>query len=366
VASQCKFCAVVVVLLGLLLRTQESAAQETQEPSAGYAVMRITDDARHRPIHLDIWYPTTAQTEQSQNYGFSVGHAARGARLTGDHLPVVLLSHGAFGAASNYSWLAEHLARRGNVVLGVSHFGESPVFGRDSIRPASATKFVDRTKDLTFALVFLLQRSAYSKQLDPNRVAIVGHSSAGASALMLAGAVFSPRDLAAYCRSVANGVDKGCQYSSAAAAESLESPVALDLRPRALVALDPAVGPGFTDASLRALHVPVLVVGSVENDFLPYGSHAERVSGLLPEATLTMLDHGEGHFIYLDECTSPLEIHGVKLCSDRQGVDRRKVHESLKEVIAEFLDEHFKMDLNRQRISGLPGSIPLREHGLLL
>lgn len=138
-----------------------------QQLSAGYQSQRIVDDARKRPIHLDIWYPTAAQPEQPHRYGLSIGRVVPGGELAGERLPVVLLSHGAMGSATNYSWLAEHLARRGYVVLGVSHIGESPVFGADSLDPAAVGRFGDRTQDLNTALAYLLERSPFTAGLTP-------------------------------------------------------------------------------------------------------------------------------------------------------------------------------------------------------
>ncbi|MET0166583.1 MAG: hypothetical protein ABW318_16455, partial [Vicinamibacterales bacterium] len=122
-----------------------------QDFAAGYQVIRVVDAARNRQIHLDVWYPTLEQ-EKTHTYGLSAGRVAPEATLTGTRLPLVVLSHGAMGAASNYSWLAEYLARRGNVVLGVSHFGESPVFGPDSVDVASVARFGDRTRDVNYAV----------------------------------------------------------------------------------------------------------------------------------------------------------------------------------------------------------------------
>ena len=34
------------------------ASLVAQQRSAGYQTQRIVDEARKRPIHLDIWYPT--------------------------------------------------------------------------------------------------------------------------------------------------------------------------------------------------------------------------------------------------------------------------------------------------------------------
>ena len=265
-----------------------------QQLSAGYQSQRIVDDARKRPIHLDIWYPTTSLPEEPHRYGLSVGRVVNGGQLAGDKLPVVLLSHGAMGAASNYSWLAEHLARHGYVVLGVSHLGESPVFGADSLDPASVSRFGDRTRDIDVALSYLLERSSFSARLDVARLAAIGHSSGGATVLMLAGAPFSAADLASYCVSDARKQDKGCQYPvSGTNQEANQVPVPSSRRLRALVTMDPAVGPGFSERGLRAVTIPTLVIGSVRNDFLPYASHAARFATHIPGAQVIGLDRGE-------------------------------------------------------------------------
>ncbi len=198
-----------LVLVGAMLCAAEVMAQQF---SAGYEVLRIEYAVTDRPIHLDVWYPVTGQPEEPHNYGFSVGSVVLGAPVTGDDLPVVLLSHGAMGSASNYSWIAEHLARRGYVVLGVSHYGESPVFGQDSVDPTSVARFGDRTRDLNFALDYLVSRSRYAARVDPDRVGAIGHSSGGATVMMLAGGQFSAGRLAAYCASEAGATDKGCGY----------------------------------------------------------------------------------------------------------------------------------------------------------
>ena len=315
------------------------ASLVAQQRSAGYQTQRIVDEARKRPIHLDIWYPTATQPEQLHRYGLSTGRVAADGELAGERLPVVLLSHGAMGTAANYSWLAEHLARRGYVVLGVSHFGESPVFGADSLDPAAAGQFNDRTRDLNSALTYLLERSPFAGRLDGTRLAAIGHSSGGASVLMLAGVAFSAADLAAYCASGARAADKGCQYPAGDDERTRQPPVASPRRFRAMVVLDPAVGPGFTQSALRALEIPTMVIGSARNDFLPYASHAGRVSAYVPAAHVVRLDRGEGHFVYVDECTLPLEVMGIRLCADAQGIDRKATHETLAPLIEQFVTE---------------------------
>ena len=167
-----------------------------------------------------------------------------------------------------------------------------------------------------------------------------------------------------YCASEDAREDRGCQYATRmppgaaprravepeeappeAASPEAASPEAAghsyrDERIRAVVALDPALGPGHDALSLSRVQVPVHIVGSVENDLLPFAHHAGRYARLIPDAFLTPLAHGEGHFVYLNECSSDLEAQGVPLCRDREGARRSTVHARLEETIATFLSEH--------------------------
>lgn len=335
-------------LLAFVLFAYPIFAQVPNNPvqiyEAGYEQLRIIDEARKRPVHLAFWYPTMAK-EKEHNYGFSKGKVAFGASLTAKQLPIVLLSHGAMGAASNYSWLAEYLARRGYLVLGVSHFGESIIFGPDSIDPASVTRFGDRTRDLNFALEYLIEKSKYAPNLDANRIGAIGHSSGGASVLMINGAKFSAKNLAEYCAQKKTSInDKGCAHPrSVETDEQRIVPTQSTRSFKALVALDPAVGQGFTKNALKSVETPTLIIGSVKNDFLPFNSHAEYLARGIKNSEVVKLGDGEGHFVYLDECNLPLKVMGIPLCTDGEGVERNAVHQKLAGIIEQFLSRQFSV-----------------------
>jgi predicted dienelactone hydrolase len=296
-------------------------------------------DANQRPIALDLWFPAEGVAETEHNYGISKGSVATGASIAGDHLPIVLLSHGAMGAAVNYSWIAETLARRGYVVLGVSHFGESPAFGPSTINPINVSHFGDRTRDFKAGLAYLLSQPGYASHLNADRLGLLGHSSGGTTVMMLAGGKFLPADIAAYCRTDAAKGDKSCSYPTAGAMDPKQAPETLDRHVSAVVALDPALGMGFSKEALASVTAPVLVIGSEQNDFLHFDTHAGRLMGLLPSAERVTLQGGEGHFIYVNVCDVSIQALGVPLCKDRAGVDRAKVHERLSATIVAFFDK---------------------------
>ena len=312
--------------------------------AAGHTMVRAQDEARERPVLIDLWYPAGAgQAEDDHDYGLGRGRVAESAHPADARCPVIALSHGAYGAASNYAWIAEHLARRGYLVMGVSHFGESYAYGPATIDPAAATRPWDRPVDVSFALDHVLSGTPFGERADQRRTGALGHSSGGATVLQLGGAIYDPAAMQRYCASDAALTDRGCDYgrgADPAAPAGQETRSYRDPRVKAIVALDPALGPGHRAASLAAITVPVHIVGAVDNDFLPFESHAARYARQIPGASLTRLTGGEGHFVYLDVCDAELDANGVPLCRDRRGVDRALVHARLAGLITAFFEQH--------------------------
>lgn len=124
------------------------AAPARRAVASGTESLRLLDAARGRPVQVDVWYPHPGGDGPP---GFCASSLAR---LYGPDAPgpVAVLSHGSMGAARQYGWLGAGLAMRGWTVLGVSHFGESWVYGPETIAPEAVAAFGDRARDLTFAL----------------------------------------------------------------------------------------------------------------------------------------------------------------------------------------------------------------------
>lgn len=299
-------------------------------------VLDLNNNSAQRPVKVHITYPSgdcEAVTEAQR----CLTPQARRDR-------VVLLSHGSMGSATDYQWLTQALAAGGYVVVGVSHFGESWIYGQDTINPASVLSFWQRPQDLSFVLDTLSKQELFPLPLNWNNVVVVGHSAGGQTAAALAGVRYDIGAMVDYCSGDHAVGDRSCAYGSSAplTAEPFVEAYAgdySDKRIAAIVLLDPAMGPAATSDSLINVKAKALIVGAHNNNFLPYANHAGRYAQLIGNAEVIKLDGAEGHFIFLDPCDHDYEAMGVSLCKDREGVDRVEVQRKLSKAVVDFVGD---------------------------
>src|SRR5262249_35585392 len=137
-----------------------------QKYKAGYRRFKWLDAERNRPVWADVWFPTEDdQKETPMHYGSPLGEGSAISNPSfaadGSRFPLVVMSHGAFGSPSGYSWLSEFLARNGVIVLGIAHYGESWLYGADKVDLSAVTRLWVRPRDCSFALTQLLSDARF-------------------------------------------------------------------------------------------------------------------------------------------------------------------------------------------------------------
>jgi predicted dienelactone hydrolase len=284
-----------------------------------------------RPIKLDLWYKQKKCTDTECKH------------RSADKLNIAILSHGAMGAAKDYSWLAYPLAAQGWIVVGLNHFGESWRYGQKNIDPSAVMRFWQRTEDVSFVIdsVDTFLPHNLTTTTDTN-IVVIGHSSGGYTAASLAGVKLDIQQMYEHCTSARGAGDLGCSYGNGDNLQQLEPVVkkvnsGLDIRVTGIILLDPAMGPAATKLSLNKVQVPTLVIGSQKNDFLPFTYHAKYYANNIPNSKLVALNGGEGHFVYINSCDNNYKARGVSLCQDPEGVNRDDVHQRIMGDILKFL-----------------------------
>lgn len=303
-----------------------------------------------RPAMVNLWYPQGTCAEPAVR--FCLADSAVTSK------PVVL-SHGSMGSAAEYSWLGRSLADAGFIVVGVNHYGESPIYGKQTQDPRSSAFVWQRAQDVSALLTRLAGEKLFQRAVDWNNVVAIGHSAGGQTVSLLAGARYDLRQLAAHCGSEAGKADLSCNYgrnagSAPAAFVALFNANYQDVRVRKMVLMDPALGPALIRESLHAIALPALFIGATHNDFLPWEDHGARYASGIHGARNILLEGQEGHFIFLAPCRHPVKVMGVSLCEDRPGVDRAAVQVALAREIAGFV----RQDNEPSTVARLAGETP--------
>jgi predicted dienelactone hydrolase len=303
--------------------------------------------AKTHSLRAMIWYPAAADArEEPQWIGpsvlpfFGAGRAARDAEpAAGPLRPLILLSHGDGGTASQLAWLGTALAAHGFVVSAVNHPGNNAL--EDSTVDGFSLWWL-RAVDLSAVIDAMLNDKVLGSRIDPARIGAAGHSLGGYTVISIAGGITNPAQLQAFCSSAA--ADASCNRPSPSSDLRQKSLARLssdpdfrqrygkagnsyrDERVRAVFALAPGpAGSVFTTESLGKISIPVAIVAGSADEVVPVASAGEAFAKAIPHATLKLFPHA-GHYVFLWNCTMVGSLVFRGSCSDPDGADRNAVH----------------------------------------
>jgi predicted dienelactone hydrolase len=318
----------------------------TPQPTALVGVRTIEVAPRDRPaFRAHVWYPTSSGTPQAfHSNQVIVGYRAvpDGALAAGSPAPLVILMHGSGGGGEGMAWIAVELAARGAIAVAADHPASTGGDGHQrSIldvweQPADARATIDH-----------LLASDWSARIDRGRIAVVGFSLGGLSAMLLAGARLEIEKLAEFCKTHHDGLCDGVApylatfdaafYARANADHS-------DKRIRAAVALAPGATESMTATSLESL-APTLLVGLEHDQQLPPETHLRPMLAHLRPPSRYLEIAGAQHysmlFVCRDNAAAVLREVGEDpvLCEDKYGRTREQIHAEVNAAIVKFLGE---------------------------
>ena len=312
-----------------------------------------------------LWYPAEAAPGTGATYSFALdvadpigrvwlgtyrGVAIRTAPpdLGGGPYPLVVLSPGFAMSSTSYAWLGEHLASHGFVVASPDHdetLDPSRLGVAAMSRPADITATLDRVEsDLRFA-----------DMVDVDRVAVVGHSLGGFTALAMGGGRVDIAAFADLCDVARAEAHTGAWLCDAVLpqAESMAAAAGLDAVPDGLW---PEMGDRRVDAvvtmagdaflmgrdGLAEIEVPLLVVGGTADRDAPFEWSSQLAFDHASSATKEILPlAGAAHMIFTNPCQSTrrlIDLLPNEFCDDVHW-DRTDAHRLVADRVTGFLTD---------------------------
>ncbi|WP_428392232.1 alpha/beta hydrolase family protein [Lichenicoccus sp.] len=312
---------VIAVLLSLFGCTPASVAVTAH---VGFRHLIIPDGGR-APIEVGVWYPTKAPMRPTPVELF-VQDLAADARVAGDSLPLVVISHGSGGSFAGHADTAYALAQAGFVVAALTHPGDN---FRDMSR---ATDIADRSR----ALGVLIDYTLRHWPVDPHRIGAFGFSAGGFTVLVAAGGVPDLSRVAPHCAAHPSFYD--CRLLAAHPADATETTAMMgqDFRLRALVVAAPALGFTFSRRGLRRVTMPVQLWRAGDDRILPAPFYAEAVQRALPQPAALHIVAGARHLDFLAPCSPALRNVAPAICESAPGFDRTRFHTSFNRSVVRF------------------------------
>ena len=303
-------------------------------PTVGFQKISVPDP-QGRPLSVVIWFPSVGRAVSVQVGPFQQMVVPEGV-ISGQRLPVVLISHGTGGSAASHYDTALALAGAGFFVVALTHTGDNYL---DQSYAGNQKDLTDRPRQVKIVLNYMLTTWPERDRLDAARVGMFGFSLGGFTTLVEAGGtpdisrireLCTQRPAAPECRFIKER--NGDQLRPA-----VQTPVwSHDQRVKAAVLVAPAVSYVFGPGSLRDVKIPIQLWRGANDDQVPDEWNTALVRKELPMPPQEHVVPGAGHYAFLPPCSEALAQQTPQICTDIPSFDRSAFHRDFNSEIVAF------------------------------
>lgn len=302
--------------------------------SVGFQQVSVPDTP-HAAIAVGIWYPSNAPAGV-RTLGLIRQTVAVNGNVSGNRLPLILISHGTAGGLTSHYDTALALAGAGFVVAAPTHTGDNYA---DQSYAGNRVDLIDRPRQMAVVLDWIVNNWSARGSVDGRRIGVFGFSLGGFTALVLAGGtpelwrmrqLCSERPRAPECLFVQQ------RHGDQLDASSGDPAWRHDMRIRAAVVAAPAAAYLFGPGDLKHVLIPIQLWRAENDENAPDAWNSALIRQELPAGAEEHVVAGAGHFAFLAPCSRGLAAVASSLCVDAPGFDRTAFHRDFNESVVHF------------------------------
>ena len=302
--------------------------------AAGFRMIEVPAKADQPAISGAIWYPCSKAPGEIELGKLKIA-ATNDCPIRGEHLPLVVISHGNLGAYFDHYDTAAALADAGFVVAAISHRGDNIPSLNDTADPSV---MFERPYAIMRLIDFMLAASPAASHIDSKRIGFFGFSAGGSTGLELAGA--DPSWAALMCR---------FSPDTRACMSTLERDFRMQAHPedpriKAAVLADP-VALWIVPKSLSKVRIPIQLWASenggrgLRNIAIQPGSVAALEKRLSRPHEFHLVPNA-GHFAFM--LCGPSISPVPEYCADAPGFDRAAFHDQFNAAVVRFFRQQLR------------------------
>ncbi|OJV07781.1 MAG: hypothetical protein BGO14_04650 [Chlamydiales bacterium 38-26] len=284
-----------LILAVLFLPIGASAFQPrlvTSFPVLGYREIEFFDDYHRIDRTLLIWYPVNEHLEGKMSKNpWDNFKVILNATPSLSKMPIVLISHDYAGDPHQLSWLIQGLAHQGFLVLGIQH--------RDTVEGKAHLNHWQRALDLS-KMIDQFSKSPLSGWGNLNKIAVVGYSLGGTTAIIVAGGRTTK---------LKNFKQESKDFSAEEIAKINEALPTLnktqmskdwrDKRIKAAFVMAPSWPGLFDEMTLRKITIPIYILSVDADQGVKSKNNAEHLTKNIPQSIHQQIPGKAGPYVFI-------------------------------------------------------------------
>ncbi|EHZ7431660.1 dienelactone hydrolase family protein [Vibrio cholerae] len=306
----------------------------------GFNKANVPSSIETNGFPMVVFYPTSSEPKMIELGPFKLNVAVEGEVLKGKY-PLVIVSHGSGGSNLSYKDIAISLARSGFIVGMPLHPQNNYM---DNTLEGSVTNYTNRPKHITLAIDRLLNTSGLNTHIDSDKIAVLGHSVGGYTALAVAGGVGDTSSMTEICKNSPLLTDPYCAPVRTGSVAKTIIRSTKDPRVKAIIIMAP-VGILFsTEGSLNDVDIPVLLLKAEKDKEVTEPYNADAIEKGLPnknKITSIMISNA-GHYSFLTTFPDFIKPELGLIAEDPNGFNRVEFQEKLGTIIVDYLKRVLK------------------------